>query len=313
VTKIVISEAAGFSPAALARLSELGEVVAGDLDRSGLLRAVADANVLWIRLRHRIDEEVLAAAPALTILASPTTGLDHIDLTAAARRGVRVISLRGETAFLEDVRATAELTIGIVLALLRNIPAAVRDVRAGHWDRDAFKGRELRGKLVGIVGYGRLGRLVARYLLAFGARVIATDPHPRAAEEVPFVPLDELLSTADIVTLHAPLDATTRGLIGARELARMRRGSVLVNTARGDLVDSAALLAALRSGHLAGAALDVIAGESAAGVGELELVAYAREHDHLLITPHIGGCTHESMAMTEDFLAERVCAALSAK
>lgn len=313
MTKIVIAESSGFSRAALARLAQAGEVVAADVDRPGLLREVRDAEVLWVRLRHRIDEEVLAAAPALAIIASPTTGLDHIDLAAADRRGVRVISLRGETKFLEDVRATAELTIGLLLAVLRHIPAAVEDVHAGRWNRDAFKGRELRGKVVGIIGYGRLGRLVARYLLAFGARVIATDPHPRADNDVEIVSLDALLDAADVVSVHAPLDDSTRGLLGAREIARMRPGSVLVNTARGDLVDSAALLGALRSGHLAGAALDVVAGESAGGVGHLDLVAFARDHEQLVITPHIGGCTEESMAMTEDFLAERVCAALSAK
>jgi D-3-phosphoglycerate dehydrogenase / 2-oxoglutarate reductase len=313
MTKIVIAESAGFSQVALGRLAQAGEVVALDLDRPGLLQAVRDVDALWVRLRHRIDDEVLAAAPALRFLATPTTGLDHIDLAAMERRGVRVISLRGETAFLEDVRATAELTIGILLALLRNIPGAVADVRTGGWNRDSFKGRELRGKVVGVVGYGRLGRLVSRYLLAFGARVITTDPRPAADDQVTFTTLDDLLAASDIVTLHTPLDESTRGLLGAPELARMRRGSVLVNTARGDLVQSDALIAALRSGHLAGAALDVIAGESAAGVGQLELVAYARQHDNLLITPHIGGCTHESMAMTEDFLAERLCAALSAK
>jgi D-3-phosphoglycerate dehydrogenase len=307
--RLLVTESAGFSAEAVARLGEVAEVTLADLDRPALLAAVRDVEVLWIRLRHRIDAEVLAAAPALKMIASPTTGLDHIDLAAAEARGARVVSLRGETEFLRDVRATAELTIGLLLALLRQIPAASRDVEAGRWNRDAFKGREIRGKTVGVVGYGRLGRLVAGYLRAFGATVIASDP--RGADEgVELVELPELLRRADIVTIHVNLTDETRGLIGAGELAQMKPGAVLVNTSRGELLDEAALLDVLASGQLGGAALDVLAGESADGVSELPLVKYARFHRELLITPHIGGCTHESMAQTEMFLAERVCLAL---
>jgi D-3-phosphoglycerate dehydrogenase len=308
--RLLITESVGFSTAAVVRLGEVAKVTLADLDRPGLLAAVRDVEVLWVRLRHRIDAEVIAAGPALKIIASPTTGLDHIDLAAAEARGIRVVSLRGETEFLRDVRATAELTIGLLLALLRQIPAATRDVEAGRWNRDAFKGHEIRGKIVGIVGYGRLGHLVAGYLRAFGATVIASDPHGQADDGVSLVELPELLRRADIVTIHVNLSDETRGLMGAGEIAQMKPGALLLNTSRGELVDEAALLAALSSGRLGGAALDVIVGESAGGVSELPLVTYARFHRELLITPHIGGCTHESMEQTEVFLAERVASAL---
>ena len=310
MNRILIAEALGFSPRALERLATVGDVTPADLDRDGLLSAVATTTVLWVRLRHRIDAEVIARAPELRIIASPTTGLDHIDLEEAARRQIEVISLRGATEFLKDVRATAELTIALILSVLRHVPAASRDVLTGRWDRDLFKGRELRGKTVGLVGLGRLGTLVARYLHAFGAHLIATDPHGIGSEHVAMTSLPELLATSDIVSIHVNLTPETRGLIGREQIRGMKPGAVLINTARGEIVDSGALLEGLQSGRLAGAALDVLPNEHA-GVVNQPLVAYAREHPELIITPHIGGCTYESMEQTEVFLAERVCAALS--
>lgn len=307
--RVLMTESSGFSAAASSRLSEVAEVTLADLDRPGLLAAIRDADVLWVRLRHRIDAEVIAAAPVLRFIASPTTGLNHIDLDAASARGIQVVSLRGEIEFLRDVRATAELTIGLLLSLLRQLPAAARDVEAGRWNRDAFKGREIRGKTAGIVGYGRLGRLVAGYLRAFGANVIAADP-VGSDDGTEIVALPELLRRSDIVTIHVNLTDETRGLFGATELAQMKRGAVLINTSRGELVDEPALVAALDSGQVGGAALDVLADESAEGMGDRPIVRFARYHRELLITPHIGGCTHESMEMTEMFLVDRLSAAL---
>jgi D-3-phosphoglycerate dehydrogenase len=175
----------------------------------------------------------------------------------------------------------------------------------GGWSRDLFKGHELFGKTAGIVGYGRLGQLVGWYLGALGMKVVATDPKVTAAE-VPLIPLDELLAAADIVTLHVQLDASTVGMFGERQFSRMKAGALFVNTSRGELVDEAALERALGSGGLGGAALDVLCGENSAGMGSHPLVAYARCHDNLLITPHIGGCTDESMRKCEEFMAGRV-------
>ncbi|HEU4629848.1 MAG TPA: NAD(P)-dependent oxidoreductase, partial [Gemmatimonadaceae bacterium] len=161
---VLVAESAGFSPRAAALLRDAGELTLADLDRDDLLRAAGDADVLWVRLRHRIDAEVLHAAPRLRMLVTPTTGLNHVDLAAARARDVDVLSLRGEVAFLRDVRATAEHTIALILALLRRLPAAAAHAAAGGWERDRFRGHELYGRTVGVVGYGRLGRIVARYL-----------------------------------------------------------------------------------------------------------------------------------------------------
>jgi len=308
--KIVVAEGEGFNPEALALLRRDAEVhVAASADRRDLLAAVGDADVLWVRLRHRVDAEVMEAAPRLRVIVSPTTGLNHIDLAEAARRGMRVLSLRGETEFLNDVRATAEHTVALMLALLRHVPAAAAHVRDGGWDRDRFKGRELHGKTVGVVGCGRLGRIVARYLAAFDVRVLGTDPavHGDTVPHVTMTSPEELLARADLVTLHVNLDERTRGFFGRPQFAAMKAGAWFVNTARGELVDEHALLDALRSGRLAGAALDTLSDERPAGMAEHPLVAYARTHDNVLITPHVGGCTAESMEKTELFLATRLC------
>lgn len=296
---ILIAESAGFSPQALGQLRQHAEVIAADLDRAGLLAAVPVADVLWVRLRSRIDDEVLEAASRLRILVTNTTGLDHIDLEAARRRGVRVVSLRGEEEFLKSIRATAELTLALVLALVRRLPAATAHVTAGGWDRYRFKGHDLFGQTAGVVGLGRLGRIVAGYFQAMGMQVLATTLEPEAVPGVRLVPLEELLGRADVVSVHVDLNPGTRRLFGRREFALMKPGAWFVNTSRGEVVDEPALLDALERSALAGAALDVLTGEPWTDLTGHPLVRYAAAHDNLLLTPHIGGYTVESLARTE--------------
>jgi D-3-phosphoglycerate dehydrogenase len=313
--RILISESEGFSARAAQLLDQVGELVLADLDRSDLLSAVEEADVLWVRLRNRIDAEVMTAARSLKVIVTATTGLNHIDLEEAERRGVQVLSLRGEVEFLKAILATAEHTLALMLALLRHVPAAMAHVRDGGWDRNLFKGRELHGKIIGIVGYGRLGRIVARYLKAFNTHILAADPHidTRAVEPgVTLIPLAQLLREADLVTLHVNLCKETQGFFGRKQFAAMKKGAWFINTSRGELVDENALLGALCSGHLAGAALDVLCDEDSDGMQDHPLVAYARQHAHVIITPHIGGCTIESMDKTELFLAEKLCPVLAA-
>jgi D-3-phosphoglycerate dehydrogenase len=187
-------------------------------------------------------------------------------------------------------------------------------VEAGGWDRDLFRGNELHRKTAGIVGLGRVGRMVAGYLQALGMTVIASDPAPARPPQagIKLLPLAQLLERADLVTLHVSLSDQTTGFFGEREFKRMRAGAWFINTSRGELVDEKALLHALASDRLAGAALDVISHENSAGMSGHPLVTYARTHRNLLITPHIGGCTAESMEKTEIFLADKVAAALDA-
>lgn len=316
--KILHAEADGWAAEARRLLAGVAgaEVEAASLDRAALLARLPEVDALLVRLGHQVDAELLAAAPRLRFLASATTGLDHIDLAAAAGRGVEVISLRGETAFLDQVPATAEFTWALLLALVRRLAPAAHDAARGAWRRELFRGHELAGRRLGIAGLGRVGRQVAGFGLAFGMRVAAFDPAP--ARELPGVELcpslEELLERSDVLSLHAPLDGSTRGMIGARQLALLPPDAYLVNTARGGLIDEEALAAALRAGRLAGAALDVIEGErDPVARARGPLAAYLREfgeEGRLLLTPHLGGATFESMARTEIFVAGKLAAAL---
>jgi D-3-phosphoglycerate dehydrogenase len=307
--RILVSESNEFPFKAAELLRKVGDLELADLDRDALLSAVREVDVLWVRLRHRIDAEVITAAPRLKLIVTPTTGINHIDLDETRRRGVRVLSLRGENEFMQNVRATVEHTLALILALFRQVPAATSHVKDGGWNRDRFKGRELYGKTVGVVGYGRLGRIVARYLKAFDTCVLATDPKLDLESVEPGVtpvPLSRLLRDAELVTIHVNLCDENRGFFGRKQFAAMTKGAWFINTSRGELIDEHALLDALRSGQLAGAAVDVICDEDSSGVGSHSLVAYARAHNNLIITPHIGGCTTESMDKTECFLADRL-------
>lgn len=311
--RILIAEPLDFCPEALRVLQAAAEVTLEPTDRAALAAAFGDYDVVWFRLAHRIDRELLAGPLKCRLLAVPVTGLDHIDLEACAERGIRVVSLRGETGFLEQVRGTAELTIALVLALLRRIPAAAGHVRTGGWNRDLFRGQELFGHTAGLVGVGRLGRIVAGYFRAFGMDVVGYDPRPdfprEAARRVDT--LGELMTQSDVVSVHVNYDTATRHLIGRKELAAMRPQAVLVNTSRGGVVDEEALAEAIETGAIGGAALDVLDGEPE--TADHPLVKLSRKTDRVLIVPHVGGNTAESFEKTEIFLAGRVLEALAAR
>lgn len=307
--KLLVAESHRFSPAAAELLSRSFDVTLADLDRPSLLSSVAAAEILWVRLRNRIDADVMQAAPRLRAIVSATTGLNHIDLEEAERRNIRVLSLRGETDFLKEIRSTAELTLGLLLSLTRRLPAAIDHARQGQWLRDSFQGNDLYGKTAGVIGYGRLGRIVADYLAALGMTVLASSPGLTAAEAPPHVRVvsrDQLLSQADVVTLHVNLCLQNERFFDADCFARMKPGAWLVNTSRGELIDEQAFLEALASGRLRGAAVDVLSHEDPSGMDHHPLVQYARQRDNLLITPHIGGATEESFARTELFLARKL-------
>ncbi len=307
--RILVAERSCFSEKGLQALSALAPTTALDIPQSELPNAVAAYDVLFVRLGLRVDSQVLQAAPNLIAIATPTTGLDHIDLEAAHRRNIVVLSLKGERAFLETVTSTAEHTFALLLALVRHIPQAVRSVERYEWRRDVFRGMELNGKTFGIIGYGRLGSMVARYALAFGMRVLAYDPYaayiPESVERC--ATLQELLRQSDIISLHVDLRPETTALLDEQAFAQMKKGAILVNTARGAVIDEDALLRALENGHLAAAALDVLADEAAVQCGaSYPLIEYARTHDNLIITPHIGGASQEAIEKADLFLVEKM-------
>jgi D-3-phosphoglycerate dehydrogenase len=305
--QIGILEADGFSHEALACLQRLGEVRA--YDGGDLPAFLAPLDVLFVRLAHQIDGAFLAMAPRLRWLCSPTTGLNHLDEAALAARGVRLVSLLGERRFLETVRATPEHTLGLVIALLRRYRRAFDDVASGKWDRDACRGDELYGNRVGIIGLGRVGYRLASYFSAFGANVTWCDP-----ADVPSLPewqrsedIHGLIETSRIVVVCASYRPGQPPVIGRKEVDAME-GRYFINTARGELVDEAGLLAAVRSNRLAGVAIDVIADENGANrLAEWRTLLPGR---NLIVTPHIAGATFDSMDRTERFITDKLLASV---
>lgn len=309
--RVLVTEPLDFSRQAINALQSVATVNLQATSRERLPQAFQEYDVVWIRLANRITAEMLGARPRCRILAVPTTGLDHIDQDACRSRNIQIVSLQGEAAFLNNVRATAELTLTLALSLIRRIPEAAESVVHGKWDRDRFRGRELYEKTVGIIGVGRLGTIVAGYFRALGCTVIGYDPRTdyphHVAERVD--DLRSLLARSDVVCLMAKYEPATRHLMAEAEFAACKPGSVFINTSRGGIVQESAMLASLESGRLAGAALDVLDGEPDIDADH-PVVKYAAEHANLLIVPHIGGNTFESFEKTELFLAEKVVALL---
>jgi (S)-sulfolactate dehydrogenase len=276
--------------------------------RAELLERVGAATALVVRNRTQVDAAVLAAAPALRVVGRLGVGLDNIDVDACAARAVAVIPATGANAL-----AVAEYVIATSMLLLRGAYAANAEMGAGQWPRAHLsEGRETGGKTLGLIGFGAIGRLTARLAQGLGMRVIAHDPMlaPQAPvwreTGVACATLEGVLGAADAVSLHVPLTAATRGLMDAHRLGLMKPDAVLINTARGGIVDEAALAAALRGGRLGGAALDVFdqeplgAGSALAGI------------PNLILTPHIGGVTRESNQRVSELIADKVAAFLLA-
>jgi (S)-sulfolactate dehydrogenase len=276
-------------------------------DAPGLSRALAQAQAWIVRNRTQVRGEALASAASLQVVGRLGVGLDNIDLDACAARGIEVIPATGANA-----ESVAEYVVAMAMILLRG--SAYRStsaVAAGRWPRQMLsQGREVSGKTIGLVGFGSIGRVTARKAAAMGMRVIAFDPavarDSPAWQESGAEPhgLDDLLSMSDVVSLHLPLVEATRGLLGGERLARMKPGAILVNSARGGIVDEPALARALQEGRIAGAALDVFADEPLAAGSVLA------DAPNLILTPHIAGVTLESNERVSSLVAERVAACL---
>ncbi len=309
---ILITEPKDYSEKALNVYRSLGEVKFGS-------KPSADANILVARLAYKIDKSWMDKMPNLKIIATPTTGLNHIDLEEAKKRGIKVISLKGHTSFLKDIPSTAEETMALMMALVRNLPWAFDDVKKGNWNRDRWCGHQFIHKTLGLLGCGRLGKIVAKYAKALGMRILGTDPNVDARtltrQSVEKVSMDKLFKESDILSIHVSLygepsriiGPSTYNLVKEKHLKMMKPTAYLINTARGEIIDEAALLKALQKKWIAGAALDVMHNE--VGGEHLKnnpLIKYAKTNTNLLIVPHLGGATYEAMQVTEDFIADLV-------
>lgn len=304
MTKPVVLIAEELSPATVDALGPDFEIRTVDgTDRPALLSAIADANAILVRSATKVDEEAIAAAPKLKVIARAGVGLDNVDIKSATTAGVMVVN-----APTSNIISAAELTVGHILSLARHIPAAHAALAQGEWKRSAYTGVELYEKTVGIIGLGRIGALIAARLQAFGVEVIAYDPYITAARAqqlgVQTVSLDELLEQSDFITIHMPKTPETTGMIGTEQLAKMKPTAYVVNVARGGLIDEQALHDALVARTIAGAGLDVFVSEPPR---ESPLLALP----NVVVTPHLGASTDEAQEKAGISVARSVRLALA--
>jgi D-3-phosphoglycerate dehydrogenase len=315
--KVLNVEPARYDQALRRRLDAAGEIAWKECADQESFLSLLSANpweALFVRLGISVDARALDVASKLKWVVTPTTGTDHLDLPLLEKRGVRVISLKGEISFLDSITSTAEHTWALLLSLLRNLASAQQDVLNGKWRREPFLGRELSGLVLGIIGYGRLGRMVAEYGKAFRMRVLINDTSEealsRATPELRVTALDELLANSDVVSLHLPLNDQTHGFLSRPRIDGIKDGAVLLNTARGELVDDAAVLDALESRRLQGAAVDVLSGDARWGP-DVSADATTRrwlnlaKDGRVVVTPHIGGYTSSAVLRTREFVVEK--------
>jgi D-3-phosphoglycerate dehydrogenase len=304
VSKPVVLIAEELSPAGISALGEDVEVRQVDgADRAALLPALADVDAVIVRSATRIDAEALAGASKLRVVARAGIGLDNVDVEAATKAGVLVVN-----APQSNIVSAAEHSVGLLLACARNIAPANAALKAGEWKRSKYTGVELTDKVVGVVGLGRIGVLVAQRLSAFGVRLLAYDPYVQPARAaqigVRLMSLDDLLRESDFITVHLPKTPETVGLIGERELSIVKPGVIIINAARGGLVDEDALTVALKDGRVGGAGIDVFASEPCT---DSPLFAF----DNVVVTPHLGASTHEAQEKAGTAVARSVRLALA--
>lgn len=306
--RVVVTEF--MDEAALSPLHVHGEVLFDPTlvdDRARLLARVGPCDALIVRNRTQVDLELLAAAPALRVVGRLGVGLDNIDLEACADRGVQVFPATGA-----NTLSVAEYVIGSTLHLLRGVYAAAPAVIAGDWPRQALMGREASGKQLGLYGFGAVAQATARRAAAFDMTIAAHDPFlPAEAPEwtgVRRCSAEELLRTSDVLSLHTPLTEDTRDLIDAAALTTLKPGAVLINTARGEIVDASAVSDALKSGRLGGAALDVFEAEPLTADDAAVFIGAP----NLILTPHVAGVTQEANVRVSAITVDNVLRALTA-
>ena len=242
-----------------------------------------------------LDKEVLQFS-FLKVINTCSTGLNHIDLDYCKENGIVVWSLKEDYELINDLPSTSELAFGLMMSLLRNIPKSFHSVRDGNWDYEPYVGHQITGKTIGVIGYGRLGKIMCRLFDGWGVKLLVTDPYERINERITTargVPLSELLERSDVVFLHTHVTDETRGMVDDEFLSQMKQGSYLVNTARGELVDEGSIIKSIKQGHLKGYGTDVIKDEFG-NIHNSKLIEFSMNPtNNVIITPHVGGMTWE--------------------
>ena len=280
------------------------------LNNNDISDIIHDYHILIVRLKNSINQRIVERAEKLLAVATATTGTNHIDEVLLSERGISVISLKGETEFLNNIFSTAEHTFLLILCVYRNLRLALNHLYKHKWYDSELRGRELHGKNIGIIGYGRLGRMVAEMSRGFGINVCVFDVKENLSfpDYIKRTTLEELLQTSDIVSIHIPLNKNNINFIDKAKMNMMKKGSVLINTSRGEVIDEKYLLKKLKDGYIAGAGLDVLSGEERNDfiLEENLLIRFSKENLNLVITPHIGGAALDAVIKTDIFIAKKI-------
>lgn len=305
--EILITEPTDFSENALDRLSVIGNIKKGPFCRKELFNAITHTDVLIVRLGHLIDHQLIEKAIQLKYILSPTTGLNHIDIEFANKKNIRIISLKGEDEFLDTIPSTAEHTWALLMALLRKVPQSFADVKKGNWDRDKFKGNNLEALSIGVFGFGRVGKQVAKIAKFFKMQVFVYDINEiESADCLVVNSPSELFQNSDIITVHLDLKDENKSIIDKELLSQLKKGAYLINTSRGELINEVDLVMFLENKTLIGVAVDVIQNENLlSSIFDSPIINFARKNDNVIVTPHIAGATFQSMLMTEEFVVNK--------
>jgi len=291
---------------ALAELQKIAEVEYFLPNQDLLLKNIKHFDAYYASAHVQMNRAVLDSAENLKVIATPSTGTDHIDVNYAKEKNIHVIDISKEIDLLNGFTATAEHAWGLLLACIRKLPAAFNCAKNGYWARQRFTGFQLNRKTLGIIGLGRLGTMMVSYGNGFNMNVIGYDIIEKNIEGVKQVSLDQLLKLSDVISVHIHLSDRNRNFISKHLFQKMKKGVVLINTSRGAIVDEKALLNNLESGHVLAAGIDVINGEWDKNLYDHPLVRYSRENDNLVISPHIGGATIESIIGARVFVGDKL-------
>ena len=303
----------GILPEVYDSLTGLAELDVRLPDRSYLIEHIGEYDAFLATLYVPFDREIVerAARGRLRLVYTPSTGTDHLDLDAMAAHGIEMRCIKTEYELLDGITATAELAVALMLAAARRIPSAANAASRGHWARDLYRGIQLSGKTLGVLGVGRLGRMMVEYGRGLRMQVIGCDPDPlRPIPDLEYLEFNDFAARADVISIHMHLNAKTEHFINAERLAVMKDGVIIVNTSRGRIIDESALAAAIENGKVGGLGADVIDGEWRDDLVDHRIIALSRERDTVVVVPHLGGVTIESQTMAHKFVVDQLAAIL---
>lgn len=303
--KLLITEIEDFSETAIQELEKkfiVDKLIV--VSKENLLEKIAQYDAIFIRLGLFIDDEIIDKATNLKYILTATTGLDHIDIAYFEQKGGNVISLKNEFDFLGTIPSTAEHTWALLLALTKKLPFAFQSVQDGVWNRNLFKGNNLKGKKIGILGLGRVGKQVAKFAQAFEMDIRYYDINTINSNYESFSTPEELFSWSEIITIHIPLNESNKNFINKSLLEKCRHDAILINTSRGAIWDEQIIVTRIVEGKIKGVATDVLSSEYTDDFNPL--ISLLNQNFNIIITPHIAGATYESMHMTELFIAQKI-------